>query len=117
MDSTTFEEFTNFIREFSGYSSKNIITPETLFEKNLGTTGDDGTELLEAVEKRFNVHLTDTNGDLRGTFSLGPNEYLFHSEGFGLFPPLWLFGVGDKPIIHKFTVSELYEAICRATLR
>lgn len=42
----SFEEFVAFIRDWAGISRKKI-TPETLFEDDLGITGDDGCELLE----------------------------------------------------------------------
>ena len=111
MNVPDFEKLTHFIREFSGHSVKKVINKETQFEKDLGSTGDDGVDLLDAVEKRFGVCLADSN--LRSTFGLSPNEYLFHSEGWG-FPPLWWFGIGKRPIIHKFTVGELHKAICQA---
>jgi len=112
MSVPTFDEFAEFIRQFSGISSKRIIRAETQFEKDLGITGDDGVELLEAVENQFGVCLTDSEGNLRNTFELKPNEYLFHSEGFDLLP-LWWFGIGHKPSVRDFAVGELYEAVYR----
>lgn len=104
----TFNVFALFIREVVGYPDRKAITPETLFENDMGVTGDDGVDLLEATEKRFNVDWTD----FRAVFNLKPDEYLFGPEGFGLFP-LWWIGIGRKPIIRPFTVGELYTVVCR----
>jgi len=60
------------------------VSEETQFERDLGLTGDDGKELLEATEKRFGVTLCSEEAGLRETFNLGSNECLFHSEG--IFP-------------------------------
>jgi hypothetical protein len=49
MVSLTFEEFAEFIREFTGVSPKTQITAETRFEDDLRITGDDGNDLLERV--------------------------------------------------------------------
>jgi len=104
----TFDAFALFIREVVGYPARKAITPETLFENDMGVTGDDGVDLLEATEKRFNADWTD----FRTVFNLKPDEYLFHGEGFGLFP-LWAIGIGRKPSIRPFTVGELYAVVCR----
>lgn len=111
MNVPNFDELAEFVRHFSGYNPGKIIIPNTLFENDLGITGDDGVELLETVEQHFDIQLTDADGSARNTFRLGPNEYLFNGEGFGF--SLWWFGKSQKPIIHPFTVGELYEAICR----
>jgi hypothetical protein len=51
------------------------------FEGDLGLTGDDGTDLLTATEKRFDVTFDDSETGIPETFDLRPNEYLFNSEG------------------------------------
>ncbi|WP_020595334.1 acyl carrier protein [Spirosoma panaciterrae] len=114
MEPPNFDQFADFIREFSGYSPKKSISPTTLFEKELGITGDDGVELLDAVEKHFGISLINDENDLRSVFGLQPNEYLFDGEGW---PALWWFGTGHKPIIHAFTVGELYDVVHRAFQR
>jgi hypothetical protein len=104
----TFDEFALFVRDFTGYPVRKAITPATLLEKDMGVTGDDGTDLLEATQKRFDVDWAD----IREAFKLGPNEYLFHGEGFGLFP-LWLVETGARPSIRPFTVGDLYDVVCQ----
>lgn len=99
------------------YHSKIKITAETLFEDDLGITGDDGVELLEATEKHFGVELCSEEDGYRKTFNLAPNEYLFHPEGF-CFNPFnlirKLLGLNETEIIRKLTVGELYDVVCRA---
>jgi acyl carrier protein len=114
-----FNEVADFVRDWARISAKKQITPATQFERDLGITGDDGAELLEAAEKRFNVSLTDGENGYRTIFKLGPNEFLFNSEGFSLG-----FAGGDiitlfsnpNPIqtVRSFTVGELYGAIQQA---
>jgi hypothetical protein len=53
----TFEEFSEFIREFAGLSARTGITRSTRFENDLGITGDDGGDLLTNVEHKFGVLL------------------------------------------------------------
>ncbi|HAU5564083.1 TPA: hypothetical protein JD264_09775 [Serratia fonticola] len=48
------EEVIEFVREFSG-DHKSVITEHTRLGADLGITGDDGVELLEEAEKRFEV--------------------------------------------------------------
>ena len=103
-----FECFSKFIREFIGVREKVPITPLTKFENDLGVTGDDGCDLLSAVEKEYEVKLSSEEHGYRTTFKLGDDEYLFHSEGFDL------FGVfGKKNRVVEFTVGQLYEAVIR----
>jgi hypothetical protein len=113
----SFEEFAKFIHEWAGIPTRKQIAPETLFEDDLGITGDDGCELLEETERRFGVCLSSPEHGYRQTFGLGPNEFLFHSEGFG---PSWsdfvsLFGESSPPnIIRRFSVVELFNAVKNA---
>lgn len=112
MKAPTFEEFTEFLRSFASLSSKKQISAMTLFEDDLGITGDDGSDLLEETEKRFGVKLSSEEHGYMETFNLGPNEYLFNSEGMdllGFFKGLF----GTKEIVRAFTVGELYDAVCR----
>jgi hypothetical protein len=85
----------------------------------LGITGDDGAELLEAAEKRFNVSLTDGENGYRTIFKLGPNEFLFNAEGFSLgFAGGDIITLFSNPntiqTVRSFTVGELYGAIQQA---
>jgi acyl carrier protein len=113
MDVLSFDEFAEFIRQWAGLSRKKQIAPETEFEDDLGITGDDGCELLEAAEKRFKVTLSSEENGYRETFNLGPNEFLFHAEGFGPSLPDLLFG-RPAPVVVTFTVGELYRAVQEA---
>src|ERR1700722_968930 len=99
----SFDQFAEFIREYWHVSNRKSISPETQFERDLGLTGDDGADLLEATERKFGVVLSGENKELRETFSLGPNEYLFHSEGLEIFPHRFqiLFG-REIPTVREF---------------
>ncbi len=118
----TFEQLAAFIREEAAIRKKKAITPETQFERDLGITGDDGCELLEAVEKHFGLTLHSEENGYRKAFDLGPDEYLFHSEG-GFFPLpysppiITLFGpqFGTENV-RVLTVGDLYSAIQKQKL-
>ena len=118
-DSPTFDEFAAFIREYRSVSDRKEIGPETRFERDLGVTGDDGNDLLEATEKRFGVTLCFEDTGVRETFNLLPNEYLFHSEGIGFdgVAPSLLFGKTAVITVREFTVGELFYAVQRARKR
>jgi hypothetical protein len=88
----------------ASYPAKRRIGPGTQFERDLGITGDDGSALLEGAQKRFGVNFATYGGGYRNIFGLGPNEYLFNPEGFGL-------GVET---VRAFTVGELHKAIRKA---
>ena len=106
----SFDQFVAFVREFAGISPKVEIAHPTRFECDLGITGDDGSDLLQATGRRFAVQLSSEEHGYRLTFGLGPNEYLFHSEGFDLFG---LCSRGSS--VREFTIGELYDAMCRKT--
>jgi len=113
----SFGEFAAFVREWAGIPERIEITPETLFEDDLGITGDDGCELLEATEKHFCVRLSSDEDGYRRTFDLAPHEFLFHSEGLG-------WGWSDivsilrpsalPPTVRSFRVGDLFEAVQQA---
>jgi len=103
MKEPSFEELGELIREQCGFKACERIEPETQFERDLGVTGDDGCELLEAVEKRFGVTLT------RETFNLRPNEFLFGPEA-SLGDFITLFKI-RKSKLRPFSVGEIHEAI------
>jgi hypothetical protein len=107
MPAPTFTEFEQFLRDQLGLRQRKLITLTTCFENDLGVTGDDGVDLLEATEKQFGISLEP----LRETFSMQPNEYLFESEGIdwaNLFLPKH-----KRSVVRNLTVGELYEAVCR----
>lgn len=81
----TFDEFATWLREYWSVPTRKAIVPEMQFERDLGLTGDDGGDLLLAVEKEFEVRLGDEATGVREAFNLQPNEYLFNSEGWGPF--------------------------------
>ena len=113
----TFGEIADFVREWASIPTKQEITPDTQFERDLGITGDDGSDLLEAVQKRFSVNLAPDESGYRTTFNLRPNEYLFNSEGFSIgsggTDMITLF-TNTNPSVRRFTVGELYEATRKA---
>jgi acyl carrier protein len=107
----SFEEVADFVRSWARLPKKIVITPDTRFEQDLGVTGDDGSELLEAATKHFRVKLASEDYGYRESFNLGPDEYLFHSEGWGMaFEVLSLF---HTPTVREFRVGDLHEAINR----
>jgi hypothetical protein len=113
MVAPSFDQFSAFVREFSQIPRKTAITTSTRFEKDLGITGDDGTDLLEATEKRFGVELGSEAHGKRPSFNLGVDEYLFHGEGFDLFGFVRRLR-GNGRTVREFTVGELYNAVCQA---
>ena len=112
MENLSFDQFAEFVREWLRLSRKRKIAPESEFEADLGITGDDGIDLLNATERRFDIRLCSEEHGFRETFNLGPNDVLFHSEGFGPDLPT-LFG-RPSPMIRAFTVGELYRAVQEA---
>lgn len=122
MSCPSFVELADFVRERCVLGSDKVITPETLFEKDLGVTGDDGPDLLEAVEKRFNVCLDSDEVPFQELFNVGPNELLFGWEGWGFTTapdPEIITIFGPHPscpgeyTVKPFTVGELHEAMRR----
>jgi acyl carrier protein len=104
MEDLQFAQFAEFIRESCVLGRDQRIDPDTQFERDLGVTGGDGDDLLEAVEKRFGVKLT------RESFNLEPNECLFGSDA--AFPDLLeIFGRRPTTTVRSFTVGELFEVV------
>jgi hypothetical protein len=69
-------------------------------------------DLLIATEKKFGIALSSEEGGYGETLNLGPHEYLFNSEGFGVGAELiTLFSTST---VRAFTVSELYDAVDKA---
>jgi hypothetical protein len=110
-----FAETAQLVRRFAGHGSHVVIAADTRLEHDLGITGADGAALLEEVSRHFNVALAGPDG-YRSTFGLGPNEYLFHSEG------LDLLGLGvlidrvlrrPRSTVRDLKVGDLHEAVCR----
>ena len=116
----SFEEFANFIRKWAAIPERMKIAPETLFEDDLGITGDDGCELLEEIERHFAFRLSSSEHGYRQTFDLPPNEFLFNSEGFGP-SPSGIVSLFDPSAIHSsirpFSVGELFNAVKNAPVK
>ncbi len=114
-----FDEVAEFVRRWARIPAKKPITPDTQFERDLGISGDDGGELLEASEVQFKVNLKDGDNGFRTVFELGSNEYLFNSEGFSIgsggTDMITLF-TNTNPSVRRFTVGELCEALRKAPL-
>jgi hypothetical protein len=109
--SLVFDDVADFVRAWARVPIKQQITPETQFERDLGITGDDGSELLDAAGKHFMVNLASDKTGYRAAFGLGPNEYLFNSEGFGLGAAI--ITLFSNPSVRAFTVGELYQALVK----
>ena len=111
------EDVADFVRRWALVPAKQPITQHTQFERDLGITGDDGGELLQAAQDHFKVDLADGGNGYRKIFNLGANEYLFNSEGFSIgsggTDMITLF-TNTNPSVRAFTVGELWEAIGKA---
>ena len=120
MTRPSISEVITFVREFRLERPHRLITAETRFEADLGVTGDDGDDLLNAAMERFNVDLASEENGIAQTLQLAPNEYFFGPEGFdplGISVLLrWLRGE-PRPVYRDLTVGELHEAIRRAPSR
>jgi hypothetical protein len=112
----SFDEFTGFIRSQTRTPQRKLITPATRFDDDLGVTGDDGVDLLKAVELEYDVSFESDERSFRETFNLKPNEYLFGAEGgptlLGHFAMTTIFGSAPDTV-RPFTVGELYETVLR----
>jgi hypothetical protein len=113
----TIEDVIAFVRQFQRVPDRVPIFASTRLDADLGITGLDGEDLLEEAATHFRVQLASPVDGYRTTFSLGPNEYLFGSEGvsFGLFGFLSrmiqdLREIPD-PIVRDLTVAQLHDAI------
>ena len=108
------ENLISLIREFHAIPDKTEISEITLLEDDLGITGDDGCELLEEVEKTFNLSFTGKDGSLREFFDLEENQFLFHGEGvdlFGIFS--FIFG-RETENVKPITVGDLLAGSLKA---
>ncbi len=112
----SFEQVVDFIREWTHVPYRKPITRETRFEDDLGVTGDDGIDLLKAIELEYDIHFEADDYSFRETFNLSSNEYLFHSEAaptiFGQMEFTTIFGSGPETV-RSPTVGELYVALQR----
>ncbi|WP_345971005.1 DUF1493 family protein [Sulfurimonas sp. HSL1-6] len=117
MNKPSFEEIVTFVRDFYSISPRQAIASETRLEADLGITGNDGEDLLHAASERFQVDLLSPKKGIRKILGLGPNEYLFGSEGFdpiGITILIRWFKGEPCPIYRDLTVKELHDAIQKA---
>ena len=110
MEDLSFEQIAEFVRAECQLRHDECIDPDTQFERDLGVTGDDGSDLLKAAEKHFGITLT------RESFGLEPNEFLFGPEGsWNIFGELLsIFGKRHMATLRTFTVGELYDVVKKA---
>lgn len=101
----SFENFIYFMSEFC-FVDVEKITRDSLVEDDLGVTGDDGDELLIAIENEFGIRFADENGSIRKAFDLKEDEYLFHSEGMHLF-------FRKKENVFPMTVGQFYDVVIK----
>jgi len=106
-----FDDVVSVIRANNGIPERTPILAESRLEDDLGITGDDGCELLEELERKFNIVFSDGNGSLRKTFNLAEDEFLFHSEGADLWR--WIAGLFGKDVekVRPLTVGELHRVV------
>lgn len=104
----SFEQVCRIIRDQCQLHPDERIVPETQFERDLGITGDDGSDIVDHVAQFYKIQFTAASFDLR------PNEYLFHSEGIDLIPAfVRLLFRKPEPEVRSFSVGELYDAVVR----
>lgn len=111
----TFETLVQVIRASQGISPSVPITEQSDLEKDLGITGDDGDDLLEAVAQRFPLYFRGADDALREAFGLTRGASFFHSEGMGLpsfLATLW--GKGAAHHVRAITVGQLFDALQKA---
>ena len=70
----TFDDVADFVREWARVPAKRQIEPETQFERDLGITGDDGSELLDAAQKKFGVDHSTRDLWLGSPTNISPNS-------------------------------------------
>ena len=113
MDNPTFDQVSNFLREFNGWSKKKQIVPETKLEDDLHIAGDDGVDLFDKAEKHFSISFP-SGSEFRELFNLSENEYLFTAEGFD---PIGISLLIDwirkkpKPIIKDLSVGKFHQVL------
>lgn len=107
-------EVIDFVREETRTPSRVQISGLTRLEGDLGVTGDDGDDLLQAAEARFSVSFGE---DLRLTFGLEPGEVLFGPEGLPIPGVSWMLrklGLDAPTRVVDLTVEQLHQAIARS---
>lgn len=112
MERPSLDDVAAFVREFAALPTRRALLPETKLDADLGITGDDGVELLDHAERRFDVALRSP-----ALFGLRPGEVLFGAEGFdplGISVLLrWLLRE-PRFVVRDLTLEELHRAIREA---
>ncbi|KAA8999338.1 hypothetical protein FJU30_13440 [Affinibrenneria salicis] len=111
--SPSLSDVIDFTRKFTAdYRSR--IDEHTYLEADLGVTGDDGVEFLEAIEQAFGIALHTKEEGYTATFDLKENEYLFESEGLDLLGLCrlagWLRNI-PTPVIRDLSIGQLHNAL------
>lgn len=102
-DTEIFDSVVSFIiSEYWG--KKNKFTLNTTLEKDLGISGDDGSEFLEKFLNEFKI---DYDAD-----RVDPGKY-FGDEGFGLIDFRIFFGKKRKGPFYDLTIGHLIEVVKR----
>ncbi|HLA62812.1 MAG TPA: hypothetical protein VK610_00175 [Rhodothermales bacterium] len=107
----SFDAVANFVRTFHGISPRRVLLPRTRIEADLGITGDDGDDLLDAAERHFGVALR-----MPKLFGLGPDEVLFGpEEAFDPFRFLFHRIAGEpRGVVRDLTLEQLHRAVLAA---
>ena len=103
---TSIDELVQFIRYEMSISDRVPITEDSMLESDLGITGDDGVDLINAIEKAFDIVIFDSGKPTYNVFNLKENEYLFHSEG-------WDFWGLIQCTVKPISVGDLHQAIVK----
>lgn len=100
MEDQLFEQLKQLIYK-QRWHYKKELQRETTLERDLGITGDDAVEFMEAFSEEFNVDVSKL--DLR--------KY-FDGEGFSLIPFMNVFRRSDRtsPRLTQMTIGDLERA-------
>ena len=108
-------DFVAFLRAHLGIAPSRRIDPGTTLEKDLGVTGDEGWELLEAISREYSVTFLGADGTLSEAFQLKPGQTLFHAEaGVSLYGLVAHLFSADSEDVLPVTVGGLYDATLKA---
>ncbi|MBR9916321.1 hypothetical protein GYB29_01210 [bacterium] len=116
MSNPTFEEVSNFLRNFTGVSSRKKITKDTWMEDDLDITGIDGLRLFEESEIYFGISFPSEESKFKELFELTENENLFGSEGFDPIGISLLIGwirKKPKPIVKDLSVGKFHQVLIK----
>lgn len=103
----SFEEFVEVVRQCARLKRDQRIDPEMQFERDLGMTLDDGTELLEDLERHYGIEFGADSFDLK------ENECLFHSDDPDAYPVVQTIFADSRTEVRPLTAGQL----CRAVLK